>query len=223
MQTQSQHVEGQLNKMEEALSIERAKTDPRLRVSNIRIEDFKAGQSPIFIITIANEGLIDATGVELHIGVRMGEEKEFNWIEPQTVMIPARGRESYPIVSGAIFNEQLIEGFNTEVPIEVKVRVKYFPGSPVEPKEFCYRYLPWRGDRPEDVPQFVPCDFNPRLNVVVHLKGVEVKLTGHAPEVIIGKAIPVEPKTDTDAKPNTEEDNGKPNQGITNRDGDLRI
>ncbi len=174
------------------------------------MKDFKAGQSPIFITTIANEGLIDATGVELHIGVRMGEEKEFNWIEPQTVMIPARGRESYPIVSGAILNEKLIEGFNTDVPIEVKVQVKYFPGSPNEPKESCYRYLPWRGDRPDDVPEFVPCDFKPHLNVVVHLKGAEIKIPQGTVRGVVGRVVQP-PPAEVPNEGEGEEDKGNPN------------
>lgn len=187
-------MQAQLGTMNEGLAIERAKTDPRLRVSKVRIENFEAGTSPIFIVTIANDGLIDATGVELHIGIKMGTDKEFNWIDPQTVMIPARGEESYPVDSGAQLEQEHIEGFNKTVPIEVRVRVKYWPGSPTEPKEFCYKYLPWRGDRPPDIPQFVPCDFNPHLNIIVHLGAGRLTLTGHPVTLIHGKATPEEAK-----------------------------
>ena len=126
-----------IEKMHESIDIERAKTNPRLRVSNIRMENFEAGKSPIFITTVANAGDIDATGVELHIGINFGDGRAFQWIDPQTVMIPARGEESYPVRTGASLSEQDMRGFDTDVPIEVRVRVKYWPGSARE----AYRVL----------------------------------------------------------------------------------
>jgi hypothetical protein len=113
-----------IEKMHESIEIERAKTNPRLRVSKVRMENFRAGQSPIFITTIANDGFIDATGVELHIGIRLGDGRAFQWIDTQTVTIPARGEESYPLVTGASLSEQDMQGFKTNVPIEVSVRIK---------------------------------------------------------------------------------------------------
>lgn len=172
----------------EMLKIERTKTNPRLRVSKIRIENFEVGQSPIFITTVANDGFIDATGVELQIGINLGDGREFSWIEPQTVMIPARGEESYPIITGASLSERDMEGFRTVVPIEVKVRVKYWPGSPAEPQEFCYRYFPWPGKRPDDVRQFFPCDFKHNLNISLHISGMELKATVGTVGVVIKKS-----------------------------------
>jgi hypothetical protein len=204
MRTQSGHLEGQLTAMAENLVLEQAKTDPRLRVSKIRIENFGAGKTPIFIVTIANSGLIDATGVGLHIGIALGTDKEFNWIAPQTVIIPARWQESYPVNSGMLPDEKLIQSLTDgSVPIEVRVRLKYWPRGDVE---FCYKYFPWpRGsERPDDIPQFFDCDFRANVNVVVHVKGIEMKLTGFAPTMIYGKAPTAE-----DEKKGGNEDDGQ--------------
>jgi hypothetical protein len=41
------------------------------------------------------------------------------------------------------------------------------------PTEYCYRYLPWPDqNRPDDVRQFFPCDFNPRLNISLRISGM---------------------------------------------------
>lgn len=194
--------------MTEQLEIERAKTNPRLRVSKIRIENFEVGQSPVFITTIANDGFIDATGVELNIGIKFGYDREFNWIKPQTVLIPARGKESYPITSGAFFNEEEFAGFNTNIPIEVAVGVKYWPGSPTEPQQFCYRYLPWRGKRPDDIPEFVPCDFNPGLNIGIKIQGAQLKLSDGV-TLVQQRAAPKPENRDESGKEDGEK--GKPN------------
>src|SRR6266545_1548397 len=44
----------QWDAMTEGLEIERAKTDPRLRVAEVSAENFEAGKRPVFIVTIAN-------------------------------------------------------------------------------------------------------------------------------------------------------------------------
>jgi|GEM_PF-3230167 len=177
--------------LQETLQRERAKTDPRLRVVRIRIDNFDVGRTPIFIITISNDGLINANNVELHIGISMGNNREFNWISPQVVTVPARSHESYPVRIGILPDEQLIHNLTDGItPIEVKVRLKYWPHSPIMPTEFCYRYFPWpRGsERPDDIPQFFGCDFRANTNHIVHVQGIELKLTGHAPEMIHNKS-----------------------------------
>jgi hypothetical protein len=202
----------QWDAMHSALEIERTKSNPRLRVSKIRIENFEAGASPIFITTIANDGLIDATGVELHIGIGIGTRQEFNWGDPQTVMIPARGKESYPAMCNAILNEELVKGLNANIPIEVKVRVKYWPISPKEPTEFCYRYLPWpTQNRPDDVPQFVPCDFNPQVNTIVRIPSVFLIAKPGNVTAVVEKAPPKEAAPKEETNHEDEGDSGNPN------------
>ena len=190
----------------ETLERDRAKSNPRLRVSKIRMENFEAGESPILITTIANEGFIDATGVELHIGIRLGDGRAFRWINPQTVMIPAHGKESYPIVTGASLSEQDMRGFRTNVPIEVVVGIRFWPGPP-EPKEFCYRYcyryFPWPvGERPEDVGQFFTCDFDSRMNISLVVQPSYLALTSETVNLI---------ETRTKPQPDEGNENGKDN------------
>lgn len=182
---QTEAMNAQLAATKETLARERAQIDPRLRVSKVRMENFQVGLAPIFITTVANDGLIDATGVELHIGAKFGHDREFKWINPQIVTIPARGQESYPIVSGAFFSEEDLRAFNSNsAPIEVSVGLRYWPGSPNEPRRFCYRYLPWHGgERPDDIPQFVPCDFNPGLNITLQIPSGVMKHTAGIPVI----------------------------------------
>ena len=146
--------------------IERARIDQRLRVAEVRAENFEVGKRPIFIVTIANDGLIDATDVRIHMGVEMDTDKELNWIHDPIVTIPASGKEHFFILSSSWLEQPHIDGFNNTVPLKV---VGYFDYWPVGRKDFCYRYLPWDGQRPEKIPQFLPCDFEPRLNTTLHL------------------------------------------------------
>jgi hypothetical protein len=107
-------------------------------------------------------------------------------------------------------DEQLMHGLTDgTVPIEVRVRLKYWPRGEVE---FCYKYFPWpRGsERPDDMPQFFDCDFRANVNNVVHVKGIEMKLTGFAPTIIHRKVSPVaeeiEAQNDPEAQPNNEDE-----------------
>jgi hypothetical protein len=159
---------GQWKAMRAGLEMERAKTDPRLRVAEVRAVNFDVGMRPVFIVTIANDGLIAATGVRIHLGVEIDTDKALDWIHDPVVTIPASGKESYFILSSSWLEQAQIEGFNKET-IALRV-VGFFDYWPVGLTKFCYKYLPWDGERPEDIPQFVPCDFEPRLNTTLHIK-----------------------------------------------------
>lgn len=158
---------GQWNAMREGLEIERAKTNPRLRIAEVRAVNFEVGKRPVYILTIANDGLLAATGVRLHMGVEMDTDKELDWIHDPIVTIPASGKESYFIRSSSWLEQEQLVGFNNAVALKV---VGYFEYSPVGRTDFCYRYVPWDEQRPPDVPQFVPCDFDPRLNTTLRIQ-----------------------------------------------------
>jgi hypothetical protein len=158
--------------MTEGLAIERAKTDPRLRIAEVTAQNFEVGERPTFIVTIANDGLIAATGVKVHMGVEIDVDKELDWIHDPIVTIPASGKEHYFILSSSWLEQQHIDAFNNAVALRV---VGFFDYWPVGRTDFCYRYLPWEGPRPEGIPQFVPCDFEPRLNTTLRITGAQVR------------------------------------------------
>lgn len=171
--------------MNEGLQIERAKTNPRLRVARVRAEGFQIGKRPVFIVTITNDGLIAATSVRVHMEVLIGTDKEIGWIHAPVVSIPANGQEHYFIRSSSWLTQEQFVAFNNDLVLKV---MGYFEYWPIGRTNFCYKYVPWDEERPKDVPQFVPCDFEPRLNTTLHLAGIEAKLTLHAAGVVIAKA-----------------------------------
>lgn len=152
--------------------IERARIDQRLRIADVRVEDFETGKRPIFIVTIANDGLIDATDVKIHIGVRIGGDNDMDWIDDPIVTIPASSKESYFIRSSSWLTQEQIYAFNKDLALEV---VGHFTYWPVGKKTFCYKYLIWEGERPQAIPRFVPCDFGPRLNTTLRIQGAVMK------------------------------------------------
>jgi hypothetical protein len=175
--------------MASSLDIERAKSNPRLRISRVRVENLKVGSEPTFIVTITNDGLIDATGVRLHIDVKLGDDKELNWNRDPVVMIPARGSESYPVRFRSKLSHENVVGFIEQgVPLRVEGYFTYWPDGST--RFFCYKYFPWHGEteRPPDIPQFVPCDYDPGLNIGLKLGTGHLKLTGFASAMIHGKA-----------------------------------
>jgi hypothetical protein len=178
---------GQWKAMGESLAIERAKTDPRLRIAEVTAENFEAGKRPFYIVTIANDGLLAATGVKIHMGIEIGNEKPMDWINDVVVTIPANGREHYFIHSSSWLSREQFEGFdNSNVSLRV---VGFFEYSPVGITNFCYKYVPTQGEfRPPKIPQFVPCDFTPRLNTTLQIQTGHFKLTGQAVTMIHGKA-----------------------------------
>lgn len=158
--------------MAQGLAIERAKTDPRLRVAEVSAGNFEVGKRPVFIVTIANDGLLAATGVRIHMSIEIDVEKPMDWINDQIVTIPASGREQYFIHSSFWMSQEQLDSFdNAGVSLRV---VGFFEYAPIGITNFCYKYLPLQGEyRPAKIPQFVPCDFTPRLNTTL------IPQTGH--------------------------------------------
>jgi hypothetical protein len=191
---------GQWKAMAEGLAIERAKTDPRLRVADVRVQNFEAGKSPVFLVTIANGGLIDATGVELQIGIRMDGDTAVDWSAEQIVTIPARGQEVYPVFSTSQLEQQHIDGFNSTVPLKV---VGHFTYSPVGRKEFCYKYQP---RNIFGLPQFAPCDFDPHLNTTLRIQGAVMKMTAGNVTLTVQKNPPEKSQPTKKAEPDGKED-----------------
>jgi hypothetical protein len=179
----------QWDSMNEALAIERAKTDPRLRVAEVVAENFDVGKRPFFIVTITNDGLLAASGVRIHMSIEIGNEKPMDWIHDQIVTIPANGREHYFVHSSFWLSQEQFDSFDKAgVPLRV---VGFFEYAPVGVTNFCYKYVPLQGEyRPAKVPQFVPCDFTPRLNTTLIPGTGHLTLTGHAVIMTRGQVVP---------------------------------
>lgn len=174
----------------------------RLRITNVRVEDFEAGKEPVFIVSIINEGATDAKDVALNMRVELAEEERHavKWSNPQVVTIHAGQEQHYFVPARSLLTQERIDDFNNSaVPLRV---TGFFQLRDSKQKEFCYRYYPWgKTKRPAGVSQFIPCDFNPALTHVVSLKGVEAKATISTVGVVIKKTPLEEARKDEQQNP----------------------
>jgi|GEM_PF-6744391 len=151
---------GQLKAM--SVSIE-----PRLRIANVETTPFETGRTPIFIVTLVNEGATDAENVAMYLKAETDIRTGTHWHEQQIVTIPAHGKREYfirwlgPLESPLI--KEVSDGFRT---MKVTGYYEYDKGQRVE---FCYKYWPWPflEPRPDRLPQFVPCDLGTTQNFFV--------------------------------------------------------
>jgi hypothetical protein len=166
----------QWNAMAEGLEIERDKTSPRLRVAEVTAESFETGKRPFYVVTIANDGLLAATDVRIHMSIEINDEKPMDWINDVVVTIPANGKEHHFIHSSSWLSEEQLDGFdNSKDSLRV---VGFFEYASVGRIPICYKYLPLQGEyRPPKIPQFVPCDYTPSLNTTLHVQGAVMKTT----------------------------------------------
>jgi hypothetical protein len=142
---------------------------PRLRIADVTVEDFKVGKTPVFIVSIMNDGATDARSVLLNIQVGMKEEGlEKKWSNPQVVTIPARQTQHYFVPWTRALTGELVHAINTR---STSIKVSgYFKLGDRPQADFCYMYYPWRGIRPDRISQFIPCDFDPALKTLVGLQ-----------------------------------------------------
>jgi hypothetical protein len=209
MQGQLREMEKQSQTSRQLFEMQAAITNPRLRVAEVRVENFKAGKEPIYILTIANSGLIDATGVQIHMRVEMGTYKILEWINDPIVTIPAKEKEYFYIIDSSGLNQQHIDGFNDNVPLRV---VGHFSHWLISPTEFCYKYQPWEEgrERPEGIRQFVRCDYDPRLNTIVRITGNFAIASAGIVTPVIEKAPSEETTPQEGTKPDGNDERKKP-------------
>ncbi len=144
MREQLAEMKTQNERLNESVVRERAKTDARLRIAEVTAENFEVGKRPFYVVTIANDGLIAATGVRIHMSVEINAEKPMDWIHDQVVTIPASGREHYFIHSSFWMTQEHYDSFdNAGVPLRV---VGFFEYWPIGVTNFCYKYVPTQGD-----------------------------------------------------------------------------
>ena len=61
----------------------------------------------------------------------------------------------------------MIDGFNQSQPLKVEGTITHSSLNNGNPVQYCYKYVPWSGERPEGLPQFVTCDFEMRTTILV--------------------------------------------------------
>jgi hypothetical protein len=197
---------GQWDAMAEGLKIERDKTDPRLRVAEVTAEHFEVGKRPFFVVTMANDGSLAATDVRIHMSIQINDETPMNWINDVVVTIPANGKRHDFIHSSSWLSQEQIESFESSK-TSLKV-VGFFDYAPVGLTTFCYKYVPLQGEeRPPKIPQFVPCDYTPRLNTTLYTQSIKSQEAFGIPTIRTAKAR--EGVTPNEIKPDEKEQDPK--------------
>lgn len=181
--------------------------DPRLRITSVRVENLEAGKEPVFMVSIINEGATDARDVELNIRVNLAEEDALavKWSSPQIVTIPAGQEQDYFVPWRSPLTQERIDTFNKSVKVS-----GYFKLADTKKQDFCYRYYPWKGERPKGVAQFIPCDFDPALTTVVKVRGIEVKTAVGTIGVVIEKSTPEDARPQEAAVADRKDDQQNP-------------
>jgi hypothetical protein len=92
--------------------------------------------------------------------------------EGNVILIPANGYREYDFRANFVLPNTWAE--INDMDIQIRGRVTYKG----KPQTYCYKYNQWSGhDRPEGVPLFVPCDFDPRRSVSMVAKAGHYTLT----------------------------------------------
>lgn len=202
-QEQLEEMVRQNKRLEEGDARERARTDPRLQITHVKVSSLQPEKEPIFMVSIKNVGATDAVGVMIDLRVSFGRPVESTLAQklskPQTVSIPSGQEQTYVIPWDQPVKQKHIDRLN-KVPLIVSGFIKL---SGEKEREFCYRYYPLRGERPLGVPEFVPCDFDTRLTRVV-TPGT-ARLTAEAAITTKGEVVPA--KTETQNKEGAENPN----------------
>jgi hypothetical protein len=142
VQTRAQldEMKEQGRRFDEGLAIERAKTDPRLRVS-VRAMNFNVDQMPIFVATVTNDGLIPVRDVIIQMVVEWDSDKTES--SGDKFDVPSKESEAHFLPSHTTLDEAQLERFNNGTYLIVRGTLNYFPfqlkeGDP--PQEFCFKY-----------------------------------------------------------------------------------
>jgi hypothetical protein len=180
----------QWDAMTEAVKIERAKTDPRLQITKVRVVNLRPDESPIFLLSIRNVGTLDAEDTLISLRVSFGRSVDSEGTlaqkltEPQSVTIPAGQEHTYAVPWDGAITKEHIERLH-KVPLKMSGFIKQ---KGKDERGFCYRYYIIKGNRPEGMPEFVPCDFDTRLTKIVTAGSVRLKLEPYPPNVSTDKA-----------------------------------
>jgi hypothetical protein len=172
---------------------------PRLRIAKVEVVGLGVGRIPAFIVTLVNEGATDARDVSLHMQIE-NDSAVVKWDREQIVTVAANGKQDYFIKWwNESLTEQRLNGYDFVAPLKVS---GFFQHANNARQSFCYKYYPWDG-RPEGIPQFIPCDFDP--NGVVEIPMADGRIMTMTSDG--KKSFSVK----SEEKPKPKEKDGKPN------------
>ena len=198
--------------MTEQLRIERAKTDPRIRITDVRSINLDIDKMPIFRVALVNDGLLP-TDVDFLLGVKI-DDREF-WNNKRTIAVAAGEKEYQFVEAHFVLEQRHIDTFNkagAAPSLMVVGRFSYFPHvDPSTPKEFCFKYLPWpwQRERPEGIPEFIPCEHETVLNIGLRIQDSTHGHTAENVTLVQERAKPEPDQGNENGK--REDDEGNPN------------
>ena len=187
----------QWDAMTDGLNIERDKIAPRLRIAEVRVVGLGVGRIPAFLVTLVNEGATDARDVSLHMQIE-NDSAVVKWDREQIVTVAANGKQDYFIKWwNESLTEQRLNGYDFVAPLKVS---GFFQHADNARQSFCYKYYPWDG-RPEGIPQFIPCDFDPNGIVEVPMTGGRIMTMTSDGKKSVSPKVEREPKTKKENNP----------------------
>ena len=134
----------------------------RLHIDGVRVADFASGMEPVFFVKIVNSGPVAAENVAVSIRVETSEGGAKYTGGEHRIMIPAHDSREYFIRWASRLNDTLVNGFKSDTPLSVSGYFEY-EGKRTE---YCYKYNACSGERPQGVPEFIPCDFDTRRTIL---------------------------------------------------------
>jgi hypothetical protein len=134
-------------------------------IDGVRAVNLEVGGMPVIFVKIRNSGMVAA-----EVSVSIGAEYPGGAVKSkkdQRIVVPADGWMESFMPASIILTEDLLSRWNSgEGPLRVSGTVSWNQ----ETIQYCYKYLAWNyGDRPDGVPRFVPCDFEPGLAIEASL------------------------------------------------------
>ena len=187
--------EGVLKAMREQVEIMGVAIEPKLRISNVRVEHFSTGAWPIFLVSIVNEGATDARNVSLHIRVRSPEGVMIaqKWTKSNVVTIPAHQEQTYHLEWGDALTQEAYDNASKRLKVVVTIEI-----GEDDAREFCYRYYRFKSGQPAGVGQFVPCDLDLGITYVQTRESIRIKRQ----DVPLTDTKDEEPDTDSEENSN---------------------
>jgi len=169
---------------------------PRLHIEGVRVSDFEVGKQPWFFIKVTNSGPKAAEDVMISMRVESGLSTGTvgaKWKKEQTVTIPANSSRKYFIKWAERLTDDAYQGFKMFVPLSVS---GYYKMRETQQVEYCYKYNPCIEPRPKGVPEFIPCDFDPGLTVLIGARG-----SAHGKATVTGTLTNADDETPSPPEP----------------------
>jgi len=140
--------------------ISRAGSSSLNRFSNVHAVNFESGLEPVFFLRVVNAGPVPAEQVRIFIEIKHVDGGSRPTGDGNLILIPANGSRDYDFRAGFLLPDNMILLNRWNLTISGTVTHE---GKSIA---YCYKYNQWGPrTRPEGVPLFVPCDFDPRRTI----------------------------------------------------------